>query len=81
MGNLLDNAIDFTPQDGTIVLSAHQHEDRVTLQVTDSGSGIPDFALPRIFERFYSLPARMDTRAAVWGWRLSVKLHDCMKAR
>jgi two-component system sensor histidine kinase CreC len=38
------------------VLSAHQHEDRVTLQVTDSGSGIPDFALPRIFERFYSLP-------------------------
>ena len=34
LGNLLDNAIDFTPQDGTIVLSAHQHEDRVTLQVT-----------------------------------------------
>ena len=56
LGNLLDNAIDFTPQDGTITLSAHQQEERVTLQVTDSGSGIPDFALPRIFERFYSLP-------------------------
>lgn len=56
LGNLLDNAIDFTPQGGTITLSAHQQEELVTLQVTDSGSGIPDFALPRIFERFYSLP-------------------------
>lgn len=53
---MLDNAIDFTPQDGTITLSSHQQEERVTLQVIDSGSGIPDFALPRIFERFYSLP-------------------------
>lgn len=48
LGNLLDNAIDFTPQGGTITLSAHQQEELVTLQVTDSGSGIPDFALPRI---------------------------------
>ena len=56
MGNLLDNAIDFTPQDGTITLSAHQQDELVTLQIIDSGSGIPDFALPRIFERFYSLP-------------------------
>lgn len=56
VGNLLDNAIDFTPQDGTITLSAHQQDELVTLQIIDSGSGIPDFALPRIFERFYSLP-------------------------
>lgn len=56
LGNLLDNAIDFTLENGTIVLSAHSQEDRVTIQVSDNGSGIPDFALPRIFERFYSLP-------------------------
>lgn len=56
LGNLLDNAIDFTPEGGTITLSARAQADRVTLTVTDTGTGIPDFALPRIFERFYSLP-------------------------
>lgn len=56
LGNLLDNAIDFTPEGGTITLSARARADRVTLTVTDTGTGIPDFALPRIFERFYSLP-------------------------
>lgn len=56
LGNLLDNAIDFTPEGGTITLSARAQADRVTLTVIDTGTGIPDFALPRIFERFYSLP-------------------------
>lgn len=56
LGNLFDNAIDFTPEGGTITLSARAQADRVTLTVTDTGTGIPDFALPRIFERFYSLP-------------------------
>lgn len=56
LGNLLDNAIDFTPEGGTITLSARAQADRVTLTVIDNGTGIPDFALPRIFERFYSLP-------------------------
>ncbi|POT56051.1 two-component system sensor histidine kinase CreC [Citrobacter amalonaticus] len=56
IGNLLDNAIDFTPVSGEIALSAQLLEDKVALQVIDNGSGIPDFALSRIFERFYSLP-------------------------
>lgn len=56
LGNLLDNAIDFTPPGGEITLSAQAHQGAVTLRVVDSGSGIPDFALARIFERFYSLP-------------------------
>lgn len=56
LGNLLDNAIDFTPPGGEISLSAETHQGTVILRVVDSGSGIPDFALARIFERFYSLP-------------------------
>lgn len=56
VGNLLDNAIDFTPAGGNIVLRAAEQADKVVITVSDSGTGIPDYALPRIFERFYSLP-------------------------
>ncbi|WP_407220171.1 two-component system sensor histidine kinase CreC [Enterobacter sp. CPE_E1214] len=56
LGNLLDNAIDFTPEGGAVQLAAHEGDKQIHFTVTDSGSGIPDYALKRIFERFYSLP-------------------------
>jgi Signal transduction histidine kinase len=56
LGNLLDNAIDFTPEGGAVQLAACEGEQRIHFTVTDSGCGIPDYALTRIFERFYSLP-------------------------
>lgn len=56
LGNLLDNAIDFTPEGGAVQLAAHEEDKQIHFTVTDSGSGIPDYALTRIFERFYSLP-------------------------
>lgn len=56
IGNLLDNALDFTPPGGEVALSAEHHDDHVDVLVTDTGCGIPDFAQGRVFERFYSLP-------------------------
>lgn len=56
LGNLLDNAIDFSPPGGAIVLRAERHGERLSITVTDGGPGVPDFALERAFERFYSLP-------------------------
>lgn len=56
LGNLLDNAIDFTPAGGLIALTAQPQEEKVLIRVTDSGSGIPVYAIDRLFERFYSLP-------------------------
>lgn len=56
VGNLLDNAIDFSPDGAVIDTGIEVHEGRVRLCVRDRGSGIPDYALPRVFERFYSLP-------------------------
>ncbi|MTH45031.1 two-component system sensor histidine kinase CreC [Intestinirhabdus alba] len=67
LGNLLDNALDFTPPGGAIELSALPQEERVALQVIDTGSGIPDFALPRIFERFYSLPRENGNKSSGLG--------------
>jgi len=51
--NLLENAIHYSPDTGTVTLAARQHEDRVLITVTDQGPGIPTSDLKRIFERFY----------------------------
>ncbi len=54
--NLLDNAIDFSPSQGELWLRLRREGDHVEWSVRDQGPGIPDYALDRIFERFYSLP-------------------------
>jgi two-component system sensor histidine kinase CreC len=56
LGNLLDNAIAFSPEGGTVELAVATTADRVSIAVSDQGPGAPDYALPRLFERFYSLP-------------------------
>ncbi len=54
--NLLDNSIDFSPRDGEVELAVSRAAGRLHLTVADRGPGLPDFALARAFERFYSLP-------------------------
>ncbi len=54
--NLLQNALDFTPAGGTVTLRAAAAAGRVEFTVDDTGPGVPDYALGRAFERFYSLP-------------------------
>ncbi|MDU4356746.1 two-component system sensor histidine kinase CreC [Phytobacter diazotrophicus] len=70
LGNLLDNAIDFTPRDGHISLRAHEHAEHVVFTVCDNGPGIPDYALERIFERFYSLPRENGQKSSGLGLAL-----------
>ncbi|NYF20089.1 two-component system sensor histidine kinase CreC [Xanthomonas sp. JAI131] len=54
--NLLDNAIAFSADGGVVVLRAERDADaRIALLVEDAGPGVPDYALERVFERFYSL--------------------------
>ncbi len=55
LGNLLSNAIKFTPEGGRIQVSVAHSERQVSISVRDSGIGIPEEALPRIFERFYQV--------------------------
>lgn len=55
LANLLANAIDFSPPGATVELSTALFGRRVELTVRDHGPGVPDYALDRVFEKFYSL--------------------------
>lgn len=56
LANLLDNALDFTPPGGSIRFDAALHGERIELRLFNQGEAIPDYALARLSERFYSLP-------------------------
>ncbi len=53
VANLLDNALKFTPAGGAITLQAEGRAGRVTVEVADAGSGIPEAELPHLFNRHY----------------------------
>jgi two-component system sensor histidine kinase CreC len=53
--NLLQNAIEFSPATGTVTASVEQRGKTIVVRIVDEGPGIPEYALPKIFDRFYSL--------------------------
>jgi two-component system sensor histidine kinase CreC len=55
VSNLVQNAIDFSPRGGTLTLVAHIDQGNVRLSVENSGDPIPDYALEKVFDKFYSL--------------------------
>lgn len=55
LGNLIDNALAFSPAHALVQVTAQKQGDLLQLCVSDQGPGIPDYARERVFERFYSL--------------------------
>lgn len=55
LDNVLRNAVDFSPRGGTITIAVEPSDNQARLVVADQGPGIPDYALARVFDRFYSL--------------------------
>lgn len=54
--NLLKNAIEFSPDAGTITIESRVEQRRLYIIISDQGPGIPVYARDRVLERFYSLP-------------------------
>lgn len=63
--NLIANAVAHTPSGGRISVHAAQGDDCIDIEVSDTGSGIPEQELQKVFERFYPNPGRKDAHQAL----------------
>ena len=73
--NLVDNAIKYTPDGGRIAMRADVDVDSVSLEIENSGAGIPSDQLERIFERFYRVDAGRSREMGGTGLGLSIVRH------
>lgn len=73
--NLIDNAIKYTLPGGSIAVRAEKIDQFVKVQVEDTGVGIPEEALPRIFERFYRVDKARSRQEGGTGLGLSIVKH------
>jgi len=79
--NLIDNAIKYTPQDGKIDIVAHFETDRIRISIADTGIGIEQENLPRLFDKFFRIAEKTKDIAPSSGLGLSIaqsiaKLHQ-----
>ncbi|AFY53564.1 histidine kinase [Rivularia sp. PCC 7116] len=70
--NLLDNACKYTPQGGMVELKMFTQLRRISIQVIDSGIGIPAEDLPHIFERFYRVDSSRTRSSGGFGLGLAI---------
>jgi len=74
--NLLANGINYTPDGGKVTLSIHSiNDDLLSIQISDTGIGIPKKDLPRIFERFYRVDKARSRSSGGTGLGLSIVKH------
>jgi two-component system phosphate regulon sensor histidine kinase PhoR len=73
--NLVENAIKYTPADGSIAISAVDAGKLLRISITDTGIGIPPKDLPRIFERFYRVDEARSRELGGTGLGLAIVKH------
>jgi two-component system phosphate regulon sensor histidine kinase PhoR len=73
--NLIDNAIKYTPDNGSVHVRCSLHDDTIAIEVSDTGIGIPREDLPRIFERFYRVDKARSRELGGTGLGLAIVKH------
>ena len=79
--NLIENAVNYSPEGGRVTLAARTEGDQLALTIADEGPGLPDSDLERVFERFYRVDKSRTSSPGGTGLGLSivrhlVELHD-----
>jgi len=69
---LMDNAVKYTPENGTIRLDASETDKEITVQVTDTGIGIPESEQTKVFDRFYRVDKDRSKEKGGSGLGLSI---------
>ena len=75
LDNLIDNAIKYTPEGGSVRVSCQLAGETIALEVADTGIGIPRDDLPRVFERFYRVDKARSRELGGTGLGLSIVKH------
>ncbi|WP_406660811.1 PAS domain S-box protein [Methanolobus sp. ZRKC3] len=70
--NLIDNAIKFTPENGTITVSSNVDGESLHLSVKDTGIGIPESKIPNLFQRFYQIDSSVKRKYGGTGLGLYI---------
>jgi signal transduction histidine kinase len=73
--NLIDNAVRYTPAGGRVDVSVSAEDGQVVLQVADTGMGIPQRDLSRVFERFYRVDRARSRETGGTGLGLAIVRH------
>jgi two-component system phosphate regulon sensor histidine kinase PhoR len=73
--NILDNAVKFTPEDGSVFIEAGQKDNYAVLTITDTGIGVPKEEVQRLGERFYRVDRSRSRDLGGTGLGLSIVKH------
>ena len=73
--NLIDNAVKYNLDGGSVIVTVRQHDDSVSLTVADTGEGIPPESIGRVFERFYRVDKSRSRKMGGTGLGLSIVKH------
>jgi signal transduction histidine kinase len=70
--NLIDNAVRHTQEDGSVSIVMNRENEHITVRISDTGHGIPEKDLPKIFDRFYQLDKSRKGKAGHSGLGLAI---------
>ncbi|AHM56355.1 alkaline phosphatase synthesis sensor protein PhoR [Peptoclostridium acidaminophilum DSM 3953] len=73
--NLVENAVKYTPEDGSVFVSVIERKNSIEIRVKDTGIGIPAQDIPRIFERFYRVEKARSRKIGGTGLGLAIVKH------